>query len=75
MLGVTHIIEQGRYGGLSAWLYSLHGFKVSSIELLPLSEVSEALRRRAPEVTLIDGDGRAEVQRLCERRTGPSDSR
>ena len=69
-LGVTHIIEQGRYGGLSAWLYSLHGFKVSSIELLPLSEVSEALRRRAPEVTLIDGDGRAEVQRLVRASHG-----
>ena len=35
--GVTHIIEQGRYGGLSAYLYRLHGFKVTSVELLPLA--------------------------------------
>ena len=56
--GVTHIIEQGRYGGLSAYIYRLHGFKVTSIELLPLSEVSAALRARAPDVRLLDGDGR-----------------
>ena len=26
--GVTHIIEEGRYGGLSALVYAMHGFKV-----------------------------------------------
>lgn len=72
-LGVTHIVEQGRYGGLSAWLYSLHGFRVSSVELLPLSEVSEALRHRAPEVKLVDGDGRAAVQQIV--RSAPATER
>ena len=28
LAGVTHIIEEGRYGGLSALMYALHGFKV-----------------------------------------------
>ena len=72
-LGVTHIIEQGRFGGLSAWIYSLHGFKVSSVELLPLREVSEALRTRAPEIALIDADGREAVQRLV--RDAPASER
>ena len=27
--GVTHIIEEGRYGGLSAVMYALHGFRVT----------------------------------------------
>ncbi|KAL1528307.1 hypothetical protein AB1Y20_009663 [Prymnesium parvum] len=26
--GVTHILEEGRYGGLSALVYALHGFKI-----------------------------------------------
>ena len=64
---VTHIIEQGRYGGLSAYVYALHGFKVTSIELLPLSEVSAALRALAPDVALVDADGRASVLDLVAR--------
>ena len=59
--GVTHIIEQGRYGGLSAYIYALHGFKVTSIELLPLSEVGAAMASLAPQVKLVDADGRAAV--------------
>jgi len=31
-LGVSHIIEEGRYGGYSSFVYATHGFKVSSIE-------------------------------------------
>ena len=31
-LGVTHIIEEGRYGGYSSFVYASHGFIVSSIE-------------------------------------------
>ena len=61
--GVTHIIEQGRFGGLSSYMYALHGFRVTSIELLPLSEVSDALRSLDPHIALVDGDGRAEVMR------------
>lgn len=63
-LGIDHIIEQGRYGGLSAYIYALHGFRVTSVELLPLSEVTEAMRSRAPSVRLIDADGRAAVAKL-----------
>jgi len=59
--GVTHIIEQGRYGGLSAYIYALHGFKVTSVELLPLSEVSAAMKQLVPNVPLVDGDGRKAV--------------
>lgn len=62
--GVTHIIEQGRYGGLSAWMYAHHGFRVTSVELLPLAEVTSALGALAPAVRQVDGDGRAEVLRL-----------
>jgi len=65
--GVTHIIEQGRYGGLSAYMYALHGFKVTSVELLPLSEVTDALRTLAPGVSLVDADGRASVVELVRR--------
>ena len=62
--GVTHIIEQGRYGGLSAYMYALHGFKVTSVELLPLVEVSAAMRTLAPQLTMVDADGRASVIKL-----------
>ena len=62
--GVTHVIEQGRYGGLSAYMYALHGFRVTSVELLPLTEVSSALRSLAPSVRQVDGDGRAAVLQL-----------
>eukprot|EP00966_Prymnesium_polylepis_P302494 6988460-Prymnesium_polylepis.1 len=59
--GVTHIVEQGRYGGLSAFMYALHGFKVTSIELVPLDDVSRGLRHAAPSVALVDADGRTAV--------------
>ena len=59
--GVRHIIEQGRYGGLSAYIYALHGFQVTSIELVPLDDVSRSLRHAAPSVSLIDADGRTAV--------------
>ncbi len=64
--GVTHIVEQGRYGGLSAHMYALHGFKVTSIEFLPLSEVSDALRTVSAGVRLVDADGRRAVVRAVE---------
>lgn len=55
--GVTHIIEEGRFGGLSAFMYWLHGFRVTSVEFLPLSGPTETLRKLAPDVALLDGDG------------------
>ena len=62
--GVTHLIEEGRFGGLSALMYALHGFEVTSIEFLPLSGVSAALSALAPSVRLLDGDGRQLLPRL-----------
>ena len=37
--GVTHIVEEGREGGLSAYMWWLHGFNVTSVEYLPQDEV------------------------------------
>lgn len=62
--GVTHIIEEGRYGGLSAHIYAMFGFKVSSIEFLPLADAKEGLARLSPGVVQIDGDGSVEVPKL-----------
>ena len=62
--GVTHLIEEGRFGCLSALMYALHGFEVTSIEFLPLSGVSAALSALAPSVRLLDGDGRQLLPRL-----------
>mmetsp|Transcript_46577 Transcript_46577/g.76984 ORF Transcript_46577/g.76984 Transcript_46577/m.76984 type:complete len:523 (-) Transcript_46577:80-1648(-) len=56
--GVRNIIEEGRFGGLSAYMYALHGFDVFSIEFLPLDAVTLGLQRFAPNVRLLDGDGR-----------------
>ena len=72
-LGVHHIIEQGRYGGLSALIYAQMGFKVTSVELLPLSEVSVALRALAPNIRLVDDDGRKAVLKLVHE--APADER
>ena len=72
-LRIDHIIEQGRYGGLSALIYAQHGFKVTSVELLPLAEVTSALRELAPSVRQVDDDGRAAVVRLV--REAPAGER
>ena len=32
LAGITHIIEDGRAGGLSAFMLALHGFRVTSVE-------------------------------------------
>jgi len=55
--GVDTIIEEGREGGLSAYMYSLHGFKVMSIEYLPLGHVKAGLTSIAPSIRQFDGDG------------------
>ena len=33
--GIRHIIEEGREGGLSAYMYHIHGVRVTSVEYLP----------------------------------------
>ena len=65
--GVTHIIEEGRFGGLSAFMYALHGFKVTSLEFLPLSGPTAALARAFPEMTLLTGDGSKVLPELLHR--------
>jgi len=63
-LGITHIIEEGRYGGLSAYMYALHGFKVTSVELLPIDFVASSLRNAVPTMRLMTGDGSQLVPQL-----------
>lgn len=57
LAGVTHIVEEGRYGGLSAFLYCIHGFKVTSVEFLPLDGPSDALNQLCPKIRQVNGDG------------------
>ena len=72
-LGITHIIEEGRYGGLSALIYALHGFKVTSVEMLPIDFVATGLAAAAPTTVLqVLGDGSVEVPRLV-RGAPPSE--
>ena len=71
-LGVTHIIEEGRYGGMSAFVYAQHGFRVTSIELVGIDFVSEALRDHAPSVELLEGDGSALLPALLANVSDPS---
>tara|TARA_B110001452_G_scaffold57670_1_gene44726 strand:+ start:4261 stop:5370 length:1110 start_codon:yes stop_codon:yes gene_type:complete len=68
--GVTHIVEEGRYGGLSALMYAWHGFDVTSIEFLPLTGATIALKQLAPNIRLLDGDG----SKLLPEILGPLDA-
>ena len=45
-------------------MYHLHGFKVTSLEFLPLAGATTGLVQMAPEVKLITGDGAVELPRL-----------
>eukprot|EP00747_Dinoflagellata_sp_TGD_P167022 gnl/TRDRNA2_/TRDRNA2_190743_c0_seq1.p1 gnl/TRDRNA2_/TRDRNA2_190743_c0~~gnl/TRDRNA2_/TRDRNA2_190743_c0_seq1.p1 ORF type:complete len:358 (-),score=58.72 gnl/TRDRNA2_/TRDRNA2_190743_c0_seq1:9-1082(-) len=56
-LNVTHMVESGRKGGMSALVYSLLGLHVTSVELYPMAYVAGALAQLAPEMKLRDGDG------------------
>jgi hypothetical protein len=57
MLNVTHIIESGRMGGMSALVYSKMGFDVTSIEYMPVASVELDLKKAAPQIEMMDGDG------------------
>ena len=65
--GVDHIIEEGREGGMSAFIYAVHGFRVTSVEYLPEEESSRALRQMAPSITLASGDGAHIIPALVSR--------
>jgi len=69
LAGVDHIIEEGRFGGLSAFMYALHGFHVTSVEFLPLDGPTVALQQMSPDVRLVDGDGRVLVPALVRNMT------
>ena len=59
-LGVTHIVESGRMGGISLLHYRRLGFRnLTSVELSPAiaPKVAEALRAAVPGIALLDGDG------------------
>ena len=71
--GVDHIIEEGREGGLSAFIYAHHGFRVTSVEYLPEDEPTAALRQMAPGVTIVDGDGSKLIPRMVHDMT-PSEA-
>ena len=62
--GVNHIIEEGREGGLSAFIYRHHGFRVTSVEYLPEDEPTAALRLMAPDIGIVDGDGSKMIPEL-----------
>lgn len=64
--GVETIIEEGRYGGRSAYMYALHGFNVISVEFMPLKSVSDGLKGI---VTLLDGDGSKLIPELVAGMT------
>ena len=67
--GVNHIVEEGREGGLTAFMYRLHGFKVTSIEYGPTDEVTKAMRAMAPDIVLADGDGSKLIPELIAKMT------
>lgn len=54
---ITTVIEQGRYYGHSAFVYHVHGLNLISVELLPMQHTATALKRRAPAIKQLDGDG------------------
>lgn len=73
--GVNHIIEEGREGGLSAFIYQHHGFRVTSVEYLPEDEPTNALRQMAPGITIVDGDGSQLIPNLVSQMSDSEASR
>lgn len=65
--GVTRIVEEGRFGALSTFMYALHGFEVVSIEFLPLSGPTDGLQQLAPQIKRLDGDGRVLLPRVLKK--------
>lgn len=66
-LNISVVIESGRKGGLSAYLYSLVSPSVVSIELNPIPEVEHTLSLVAENVKLITGNGKHLVPSLVEQ--------
>lgn len=66
-LNVTHIVESGRMGGMSSLVYDVHGFRTTSVEMLPLPGVMFDLRKAAPGVELLSGDGSVVVPKFLDQ--------
>lgn len=66
-LNVTHLVESGRKGGMSAYVYSVLGLEVTSVELFPIPYVAHALTQLAPGMELVDGDGTELVPRAVRK--------
>lgn len=66
-VGVTHIVESGRMGGLALVHYARFGFLVTSVEKFPLPHVTSGVRTALPTASLYDGDGAELVPRLVRR--------
>lgn len=73
--GLDHIIEEGREGGLSAFIYALHGLRVTSVEYLPEDEPTSALQNLAPSVRLLTGDGSKIIPDLVDAMTAEEAAR
>eukprot|EP00966_Prymnesium_polylepis_P037067 860275-Prymnesium_polylepis.1 len=63
----------GSLWGLSALMYDIHGFKVTSLEFLPLTSPTAGLAKMAPGARLLTGDGKVEVPRIL-RKLGRTDA-
>lgn len=70
-LNVDHVIEAGRFGGLSALVYAELGLSVDSVEYLPLDMVTRALNASGKNISLYNGDDRDIVPKLVEKHQGP----
>jgi len=55
-LDAEFIVESGRMGGISLTHYAHFGFRLTSIELLPIPHVKAALQRTLPSLDMRDGD-------------------
>jgi len=73
--GVNHIIEEGREGGLSAFIYHHHGFRLTSVEYLPEDEPTAALRIMAPDIKIVDGDGSVLIPKMVNEMTADEAAR
>jgi len=69
-LGVTHLIESGRMGGMSALMYDAVGFNLTSVEFYPVASVEEDMNKYAPGITTLNGDGTTIVPEVVKQLLG-----
>ena len=73
VLGVTHIVESGRMGGMQLTHYHRFGFSLVSIEMFPVGHVQRSLQDLIPGIEMLNGDGKELLPRAVAkiRRTSP----